>query len=61
MKNTYTLFIGNLYNGNIEDEGTNKATLIAYARKLHKPATIVEDSTGNILFENKAQRQITNK
>lgn len=60
MTQTYTLYTGNLYNGDIEAEGTNKAVLIATARKLSKPATLIDDITGNILFENKAQRQINN-
>lgn len=60
MKQSYTLYTGNLYNGSIEAEGTNKAVLIATARKLSKSATLIDDLTGNILFENKAQRQINN-
>lgn len=60
MKQSYTLYTGNLYNGDIEAEGTNKAVLIAIARKLSKPATLIDDLTGNILFENKAQRQLNN-
>lgn len=60
MKQSYTLYTGNLYNGDIEAEGTNKAVLIATARKLSKSATLIDDITGNILFENKAQRQINN-
>ena len=60
MKTEYTLYIGNLYNGDIEATGTNKSTLIAYARKLTRPATVIDDNTGNIIFENKAQRAINN-
>ena len=60
MRQSYTLYAGNLYNGDIEAEGTNKAVLIATARKLAKPATLIDDITGNILFENKAQHQINN-
>jgi hypothetical protein len=60
MKQSYTLYTGNLYNGDIEAEGTNKAVLIATARKVSKPATLIDNITGNILFENKAQRQLNN-
>lgn len=60
MKSEYTLYLGNLYNGYIEAVGTNKAALVAHARQLTAPATVVEDNTGNIIFENKAQRAITN-
>ena len=60
MKAEYTLYVGNLYNGDIEAIGTNKSTLIAHARKLTRPATVIEDNTGTIIFENKAQRAINN-
>jgi len=60
MKTEYTLYTGNLRNGDIEALGTNKTALIAHARKLTIPATLIEDNTGNIVFENKAQRAINN-
>jgi hypothetical protein len=49
----YLLFALTECFGDIEAEGTNKAVLIATARKVSKPATLIDDITGNILFENK--------
>lgn len=53
----YTLIYGN---GNIIDEGNNKAMLIAEARKSSLPLTLIDEQCNGIVFENKAQRKLTN-
>lgn len=55
----YWMFI-NEDNGDIYSESNNKAKLIAEARNLSIPATVVDDRCKGIIYENKAQRRINN-
>lgn len=55
--NRYTLYTTF---DNIVDESSNKAKLIAKARKMKEAATVTDNKCGGIIFENKIQRKINN-
>lgn len=53
----YKLFKGtNTFD--IVDEGNNKAELIKVCKKLSYPATIINTKTFDVIYENKAQKEI---